>query len=156
MLKKIGGLLKRHIILFIFCLLTFIVFVVMLVIFLKMTINTSGRYGNRLEGIEDVEISTDTLADISLGLEEKDEVSKAKLRIQGKIIYINISFVESVKLEKGKEIAEGVLSEFDEDELEFYDFSFVIEQISEDDEEETWVGVGSKNTIDSKVSWARS
>jgi len=156
MLKKIGGLIKRHIILFIFCLLTFIVFAVMLVVFLKMTINTSGRYGNRLEGIEEVEISTGDLAEISSGLEEKDEVSSAKLRIQGKIIYVDISFIDSTKLEKGKEIAESVLSEFDEEELEFYDFSFMIKQVSEDEEKETWASAGAKNTKDSKISWTRS
>ena len=156
MLKKIGGLIKRHIILFALSLMAFIAMVIMLVIFLKMTISTSSKYGDRLDGIEEVKISASNLSDISDKLEEKDEVSKAKLRIQGKIIYVDISFVESTTLAKAKEIAGSVITSFDDDEQEFYDFRFVINQESDKEDSEVWGLVGSKNSKDSEISWTRS
>ena len=81
-MRKILNLIKRHIILFILCLLAFIVLIIMLVAFLQMSINTSGKYGNRLDGIEEVSISKSELKDIENKLEEKDEVVKASVRIQ--------------------------------------------------------------------------
>ncbi len=56
-MKKIGNLIKRHKILFSFCSIVLIAIIIMSIIFLKMTINTKGKYGDRLEGIEKVEIS---------------------------------------------------------------------------------------------------
>lgn len=155
-MKKIGNLIKRHKILFSFCSIVLIAIIIMSIIFLKMTINTKGKYGDRLEGIEKVEISKDTLTDISSQLEEKEEVNKAKLRNQGKIIYIDISFTKNTTLDKGKEIASSVINKFSTKELEFYDLSFIINQISENEEDEVWATAGAKNSNEKEISWTRS
>lgn len=153
-MKKIKDLIKRHKVLFIFCIVVLVALIILLVVFLQMTINTSGRYGNRLDGIEEVEISKDTLTDISTSLEEKEEVSKAKLRIQGKIIYVDITFNKGTTKDKGKEIASSTVSEFSDDEQDFYDFSFVLNEDSE--EENAWSSIGSKNSKDADISWTRN
>ena len=89
-------------------------------------------------------------------MEEKDEVSEAKLRIQGKIIYVNVSFTDKINMAKGKEIAATVFEKFSSEELKFYDFSFLINQTSENEEAELWSSAGSKNTEEVKISWAKS
>ena len=154
MIKKILSLIKRHFVLFILCFLAFIVFVILMGAFLIMTVNTSGRYGNRLDGISKVKISKEVLEDYSTELEKKDEVVKAKYRIQGKIVYMDITFTEKTSLKDAKKIAEDAISKFDEDEIEFYDFSLVINQDS--DKDDAWNCIGSKNNKDSGVSWVRS
>jgi len=156
MFKKIWELIKRHKILFVFCFIAFVVFIVMLVIFLKMTINTSSKYGTRLDGIEEVEISKSTFKEVKSMLEEKEEVSSAKVRLQGKIIYVDIIFNDTVKLDKGKEIAGSVLEKFSEEELNFYDFSFIINQVSDKEDAETWSSAGARKAMAEKISWTRS
>ncbi len=152
----IKDLIKRHKVLFILCLFALIAVIVMLFAFLKMTVNTSGRYGDRLDGIEEVSISDDTLTDISSSLEEKEEVSEAVVRVQGKIIYVDITFTASTTLVKGKEIAASVVNEFSDDEQDFYDFSFIIHQENDEEEADTWASAGAKNAKDAEVSWTRS
>jgi len=152
-MKKILGLIKRHILLFILCFLAFVVLVIMLVAFLKMTINTSGRYGNRLDGIDKVEVSKKDLKKITDSLKEKDEVVKASARVQGKIIYLDIYFTEKTSLDSAKSICSDLLKEFNEDESSFYDFSFVITQDSES--EDKWSSIGSKNMASDSISWNR-
>ena len=152
-MKKILGLIKRHIILFILCFLAFIVFVIMVIAFLKMTINSSGRYGNRLDGIEKVEVSKKDLKKITDSLKERDEIVKASARVQGKIIYFDIFFTESTSLDSAKSICSDILKEFDEEENNFYDFSFVITQ--EGDSEDKWSSIGSKNMASESISWNR-
>lgn len=155
-MKKIGGLIKRHKVLFVFCVIAFVAIMILLITFLRITINTSGRYGDRLDGIEEVEISKDNLSDISSKLKENEEVEDANLRVQGKVVYIDITFTSSTTMDKGKEIASGVLSEFGDDELEFYDFNFVLSQETDGEDTEGWVSIGAKNSKDAEISWIRS
>ena len=152
-MKKILNLIKRHIILFILCLLAFVAFIIMLVAFLQMSINTSGKYGNRLDGIEKVTISKKDLKDIKNKLEEKDEVEKATVRIQGKIIYFDIIFKKEVSLENAKKICNEMINSFEEEEQKYYDISFMITQ---DAEEEKWNASGSKNSESDEISWTKN
>ena len=152
-MRKILNLIKRHIILFILCLLAFIVLIIMLVAFLQMSINTSGKYGNRLDGIEEVSISKSELKDIENKLEEKDEVVKASVRIQGRIIYFDIYFGKDVSLENAKKICNEMINSFEEDEQKYYDISFIITQ---DSEEDKWNASGSKNSESDAISWTKN
>ena len=153
-MKKIFGFIKRHIILFVLCLAAFVVLIIMLIAFLKMAVNTSGKYGNRLDGIKEVEISKSELKDISSKLEEKEEVSKASSRIQGKIIYFDVYFTKETTLDNAKKICSDIINEFEDDDKDFYDFSFVITQDGDNDDK--WSSAGSRNSGSDSISWARS
>ena len=154
MLEKIKGLIKRHIVLFILCVIALIAIIVMLIFFLKMSINNSSKYGDRLDGIEKVELSKKDLSEIKDKILETKEVSSAKVRVQGKIVYIDISYKEGTDLAKAKEIASGAIVNFEDDEKVFYDFEFVINEDSEKDD--AWASVGAKNSSDSEIIWTRS
>lgn len=154
MLEKIKGLIKRHIVLFILCVIALIAIIVMLIFFLKMSINTSSRYGDRLDGIEKVELSKNDLSEIKKKIEENEEVSSAKVRVQGKIVYIDISYKEGTDLAKAKEIASVAMDNFEDDEKAFYDFEFVINEDA--DKDDAWASIGAKNSSDAEISWTRS
>lgn len=154
MLEKIKGLIKRHIVLFILCVIALIAIIVMLIFFLKMSINTSSKYGDRLDGIEKVELSKKDLSKIKEKIKENEEVSSAKVRVQGKIVYIDISYKEGTDLAKAKEIANATLDNFEDDEKAFYDFEFVINEDSEKDD--AWASIGAKNSSDSEIIWTKS
>ena len=156
MLEKIKGLIKRHIVLFILCVIALIAIIVMLIFFLKMSINTSSKYGDRLDGIEKVELSKKDLSEIKDKILETEEVSSAKVRVQGKIVYIEFQAKSDVSTDAVKSISDEVLEKFSEDELKFYDFSFIVKWISEtDDGEKTTAIEGYKHHNKTIISWTK-
>ena len=104
----------------------------MIYIFFSIFVGGTNKYGNRLEGIKAVEISKSDLSSVKKKLEEKDEVELAKVRLEGKIVYIDIKFKDSTKADDAKKIAREILEEFDEKEQKFYDFEFILYQDKED------------------------
>ena len=78
--------------------------------------NGSNKYGNRLEGIKEVEISKSKQSDFENNIANNDKVKKADIRIQGKIIYITLEIATGVKLEEAEGIALKSLDEFSDKE----------------------------------------
>ncbi|MEE3343828.1 MAG: hypothetical protein VZS44_07050 [Bacilli bacterium] len=121
-------LILRHKILSLICLLAFIVIVIMIYVFFSIFVSGSNAYGRRLSGIEKVKISSSELKKEEKQIEKNSEVKNAKLRIQGKIIYFNITFTNEASKDKAKEIAKKTLEDFSKDEKEFYDFEYILHQ----------------------------
>lgn len=157
-LKSIKDLILRHKLLTIICFLAMIIVVFLVVVFFDMFIGGNNKYGNRLKGIDDVVISSKLKKDVVSFLEEKEEyVDNASVRVQGKIIYINIVFTRKASLDKAKAIATETLAKFDEDEKEYYDFGYFLTQVEvEDKEDKGYVITGSKNAKLESISWIRS
>lgn len=157
-LRGIKDLILRHKLLTIICFLAMIIVVFLVVVFFDMFIGGNNKYGNRLKGIDDVVISSKLKKDVVSFLEEKEEyVDNASVRVQGKIIYINIVFTRKASLDKAKAIATETLAKFDEDEKEYYDFGYFLTQVEvEDKEDKGYVITGSKNAKLESISWIRS
>jgi len=155
--KGVKDLIWRHKLLTIICFLAFVVVLIMMYIFFSMFIGSSGKYGDRLEGIEKVELSKSDLSAIADTIEEKSEVTDASVRIQGKIIYIHIECNRETSLDRAKEIAVTSLDEFSDDEKSFYDIAFSLTQVEvEDTDDQGFVVTGSKNAKLDSVSWIKS
>ena len=121
-----------------------IIITIILVDFMKE--KNSSKYGTRLEGISKVKLSEKKLNNIEKTIKEKEEVVKTDIRVQGKIVYINITYKTDTELDSAKEIANGILEEFEEDELKYYDFScFLIEEDDKDKETEEFKVTGNKH-----------
>lgn len=156
-MKKVKGLISRHKVLAIICLITIVIIAILSYVFLSVLINGNNKYGNRLDGIEEVEISDERISGLEEELEGRDEVSSASVRIQGKIIYINIVFNNDVSLDTAKDIANGTLDSFEDDEESFYDFGFYLTQVgSEDEEGDYFVVTGSKHVGADEISYIKS
>ena len=112
----------------------------------------ASKYGNRLDGIKEVALKDSALKDIKSTLEEKENVKEAEIRVQGKIVYSNITFTEDTKLDDAKAIAEEELESFSEEELAFYDFSFFLVE----DKEEGFVVTGNKHPKKENIGWIKS
>ena len=107
-MKKIGKFFKEH---RIFTILMAIV-VVCMVLIITVLIDVfggvgsdSGNYGNRLEGIEKVQISEKKESDFENNIANNDKIKSVDLRVQGKIIYITMQIEPGVKLEEAEGIA---------------------------------------------------
>ena len=156
-MKKVKGLISRHKVLAIICLITIVIIAILSYVFSSVLINGNNKYGNRLDGIEEVEISDERISGLEEELEGRDEVSSASVRIQGKIIYINIVFNNDVSLDTAKNIANGTLDSFEDDEESFYDFGFYLTQVgSEDEEGDYFVVTGSKHVGADEISYIKS
>lgn len=115
-------------------------------------------YGDRLDGIEKVEISKKKLTNIESSINENDQVKESNVRIQGKIIYVTIDYINGVNLDKAKEIANSVLDEFSDDEKEFYDFEFLLKEETDESNSEynPFKAAGTKHPSKDSITWTKS
>ena len=151
-------LIKRHKGLAIVGGLALILLVVMFAIFVRM-IFSSGKteYGDRLNGIVKIDKSeTDKLISETKAL---DEVRDITVRTQGKIIYMTITFEDNVSKDKAKEIANKTYSYYDEKVIDCYDFEYFLRQqkeISEGEEDTSFVIAGTKHPDNDYISWTKN
>ena len=139
------NVIKRHKGLAIIGGLTLILLIVIFAIFSRMIFSTGkGEYGDRLNGITDVK--GNTLESVRTKILENEEVEKASLRIQGKIIYTIMYVKEGTSKDKAKEIASKSILEYSEE---------VVKEAKEDDEKQPWTMAGTKHPDKEKISWTR-
>lgn len=156
-MKGLWNLIKRHKLLTIICFLAFIITVIMMYLFFSMFVGGNGKYGDRLKGIEKVELTKKDLVSIEEVIEENQEVTSSSVRVQGKIVYISIECTRETSLNRAKEIAVIALDKFDKDEKKFYDFGFFLTQIEQEGtENKGFIVTGSKNSNLDSISWIKS
>ncbi len=137
--------------------------VLFILIFIMMLISIligggNDPYGDRLDGIEKVEISKKKLTNIESTINENDQVKESNVRIQGKIVYVTIDYINGVNLDKAKEIANSVLDEFSDDEKDFYDFEFLLteETDASNSEYNPFKAAGTKHPSKDGITWTKS
>ena len=117
--------------------------------------NGGDVYGNRLDGIENYKVSDEIKTKVIEELEKNEKVNTASIRIQGKIIYVNIDYTKEVSLDNAKEIATKSLQNFTDDIKKFYDIQYLLTQ-KEDEESEVFTTMGSKNVTATTIVWINS
>lgn len=106
-------------------------------------------YGSRLDGIEDVKITSQRITEIVDIIKEEDGIKEASIDIQGKTV--NISIIVEAKdntIDEMKEFSTRILSNFTETEIAFYDFQFFI-----NNEAGNYNMIGYKNKKNSDITW---
>ena len=148
---KVIKWIKRNMGLCIVLLLTLILLIFITVIFVKLLMGNSGnKYGDRLEGINEVKISSETYEAIESEVMETDLVLEVSTRLQGKIVYTTIILKGDTSSSKAKEIANNTLDNYTEEELAFYDFSYFLKW--EGEESDTIITGNKHHDLDS-ISW---
>lgn len=154
-MKKIGKFLKEH---RVFTMLMAIV-IVCFVLIMTVLINVFGgfgndadKYGNRLEGIDKVEISEKKQSDFKNNITNNEKIKSVDVTIQGKIVYITMIVESNVMLEEAEGIALKSLDEFTEEEKTFYDFNFTLKQLATENSD-GFVISGAKNKNGTKLIW---
>jgi len=110
-------------------------------------------YGNRLQGIENVEITDSRLRTIETSLNENNIVEKVNVRVIGRIIYLNFHLVDAAKPTEVKAIAINSLELFNDDEKDFYDMAFLFNRKLVDEEDTSFPVIGNKRGGQSTISW---
>ncbi|MDD4027955.1 MAG: hypothetical protein PHN54_02740 [Bacilli bacterium] len=99
-------------------------------------------YGDRLEGIEDVVITDLKKEELKAFIDESNTVIDSKFETHGKIINIIINLNSKGTEEKAKDLFNDILEKFSEQELEYYDFQYFV-----NNEELKYLLIGYKNKI---------
>ena len=86
------------------------------------------KYGDRLDGIENYEISEAKISDYEVNLANNEKVKTAKLNITGRVIYINVEYETNCSLEEAESIVAKSLESFTNEEQKFYDFNITLEK----------------------------
>ena len=85
-------------------------------------------YGDRLDGIDEVKITTSQEKDLKSNLKQDGAVQTVDYKLQGKIVNVIITVSDDVGLDAAKGLAPKVLESFDDDQKKFYDFQVFIEK----------------------------
>lgn len=151
-------LIEKHKGLFIVGCFALILLIVMIIACLKMFIfSSSDKYGRRLNGIDEVIISKDTYKKVKDSIKENSEVVNTSVRLQGKIVYISITYNKETNTDKAKEIATASLNNFSSEELAYYDFSYILTQDFEETEEEKhFIIMGYKHPKIETIGWTKN
>ena len=142
---------KLTVITFIICL----VFVI-LVFAIKLTFfPDEGRaiYGDRLDGIEEVEITSKQEKNIVSKLEEKDEVKSVDTDIKGRILNVIITVNDDVELDPAKALTSVITENLEEDQNGYYDIQVFIKKSNEEDTR--FPIIGYKHQDKDEFSWSK-
>ena len=101
-------------------------------------------YGNRLDGIEKVEVTKDQTNELVKNLKDKDYVTSASTHISGKIINVLIETNVGTSSKKAKTLKTIVLKAFEEDQKKFYDIQLFI--TNENKDAKGYPVIGYKNS----------
>ena len=105
------------------------------------------KYGDRLEGIENVKLNDSRFNDIKDGFDSKSGFNIDKFRLSGRIVNIYIN-AGDIKKDEVKSEALRLVNSFSEEEIKFYDF-----QVFVTGEGEEYPIIGYKNKNSEGLHW---
>ena len=115
--------------------------------------NGKDEYGDRLQGIENVEISNDIDKKVAELYTDIAAFNEVVVNVKGKIIYINIDIKENLSLVDAQSLAIKSLEAFSEEEKSFYDIQIIITAKTIEEESDIYPLMGYKNAKNSQVVW---
>lgn len=112
-------------------------------------------YGNRLNGIENVAISSEHKTDVIKKIKENEKIDKVSMDVKGKIIYL-IIYLKDGSTEDAQSIAIKSLEYLTEDEKEFYDINYTFTNESNSDNAKVFPIMGYKKSDATIISWTKT
>ena len=138
---------------------TTIVFFIFLVLFIigwiafGLVMPKTGKpvYGNRLDGIEKVQVTDTETNDLIKELKEKKYVTTASTHVSGKIINVLFEVEKGTSKSKAKSLKDEVLKAFTDDQKKFYDIQLFI--TNENKDAKGYPIIGYKNSTDKNFAF---
>lgn len=152
MFKKLGKEIKGNkYTMAVFCLFLGIFIIGWLVYGVVMPSAGKPVYGNRLEGIEEVEITENKKEKIIKSLEEKSFVTHANVKLNGKIINVIVKVKDGTKPATARALNTTVTKNLNEKELSFYDIQLFL--TNENENAKNYPIIGYKSAVDAKFTF---
>lgn len=120
--------------------------------------NTGNKYGNRLDGIQDVIISNDKKSEMVESLEKEEKINSVTINVHGKIINFVIDFKDDATVENAKSIAIKCLDFFEEEYRNFYDLQFLCQKkdLKDEDDKDKFPIIGYIKAGATTISWSNN
>ena len=109
-------------------------------------------YGNRLDGIEEVEITDSKKEQIENSLKEDSITKEANASVAGKIIEVIVTVQDEATIDAAKALATKVLNSLEEDEKNFYDIQIFVKK---DIDANNFPIIGYKHHAKENFSWTK-
>ena len=132
--------------------LTCLLIIIVLVSFYLFSSTSKSKYGNRLDGINDVLIEENEQTELENKVSENAGVEEVKVNLHGKIIYFDIKVNNDIKPSDCKKQAEEIVTYFDDDYLNYYDIHFMFSKSN--DEAKNFPILGYRKVGAKKVSFS--
>ena len=116
--------------------------------------NDTGKYGNRLDGIENVQIENEIVDKLIKEMEETKDINSVKYNLQGRLIYIIMEVSNDTAVEVSKGYANKLLAYFTDEQKEYYDIQVLIKSDSE--ESEVYPIIGAKHKTSTAFVWTEN
>ena len=108
-------------------------------------------YGTRLEGIEKVKITDKKIEELKENFKESSK--SITVRLQGRIIYVDVKVNDDVSVDGAREMSNKTLEKLSDDEKSYYDVQFII---SNDNDKDHFPIIGYKHHTKSGISWTKN
>ena len=116
----------------------FAIILIVGIMIIKMVLPSStSKYGDRLDGIEDITFGDKEKKAITDKIKESDKVSDAKLDVKGRIIYVTYNVVKDCSLDDARNVGNDSLSVISDEVKNFYDMNYIITKTDEEGSVET-------------------
>lgn len=109
------------------------------------------KYGNRLDGIENIVIRESKLNEIEKKITENELVYSADAVIRGKLVYITITLNTGTHVD-AESIAQSSLELFSDEEKSFYDIQYIVDN-KDDNIKENFPIMGYIKAGNSVIKW---
>ena len=153
------NVIRRHKWLAIISSLTLILVIVIFAIFAKMIFsNGDSEYREKLNGL--VKVDQNLIKEIIKETKKQENVEDIEIIVKDGIVRSVIEYTAGTKKDKAIEIAEEILTKFDENIIKNYEFGYSLTENVEDnketDEIETGFNIaGTKHVDNDKISWTK-
>ncbi len=131
----------------------FLLFVILLIPVKIALFPNAGKalYGDRLDGIEKVEITDSQLKKVKTALKDQPIVD-ATARVSGKTVEIIITVDAEVSLDVAKDIGAKAIEPFKKNQKEYYDFQIFV---TKEKESEEFPIIGYRHHKLDKITWTK-
>lgn len=120
----------------------------------SMLPDNKNKYGNRLDGIEEVVITDEQVQNLEKEINEIKDVKNVKYNLQGRLIYIIIEVSNETAVEVSKGYANKCLAYFTDEQTEYYDIQVLIK--SDSQESEAYPIIGAKHKTSKSFIWTEN
>ncbi|MDD6878861.1 MAG: hypothetical protein PUD59_01340 [bacterium] len=139
----------------VFVIILFIVITIGLYFAYGLFFSNSGKpvYGDRLDGIEEVEISSDLMSKMETSIKENKNVKETSTNVSGRTLNIIITVLDELSINEAKKIGESSYKELSEQQIKYYSIQIFIKKDSE--EQNNFPIIGYKQKESTSISWTK-
>ena len=134
-----------------FICLAIVIAILVFAISLIPTNSEEGKYGNRLDGIENYKIDDTKIEEMKNAIKGQDGVKSVNYNLNGRLINVTINVDDTLDPNRAKEYAGSIIPYFEGELLTYYDLQVLIN--SEAEESGNYPKIGYKYKTSDSLVW---